>query len=156
MQDHDLIDVVPKNRRFTWNNHRLGKGNIMEQLDRILVNVTLLSSFSTAYATILPFLDSDHYPRTLVLEAHCPLGPIPFKYSPLWNSNPVAKEIIQNTWRHHIEGSLGYIWEKKLKRIKYALKNWAKNCYTKSEKEKKEIKAKLENIHNIIEEHGLP
>lgn len=25
MQDHDLVDVAPKNRRFTWNNRRLAK-----------------------------------------------------------------------------------------------------------------------------------
>eukprot|EP00253_Pinus_taeda_P005338 PITA_05338 len=88
MQDHDLIDIVPKNRRFTWSNCSLGKGNIMERLDRIMVNVTFLSSFSIAYATTLPFSTSDHYPTTLVLKAHCPLGPIPFKYAPVVEQHP--------------------------------------------------------------------
>ena len=94
IQDHDLIDVAPKNRRYTWSNRKLGKGNIMERLDRILINVTYLSSFSVGYANILPFSASDHYSITLTLETHCSLGPIPFKYSSLWNCIPVVKEIV--------------------------------------------------------------
>lgn len=81
----------------------------MERLDKILVNVTVLSSYSTAYAVVLPYSVSDHYPTTLVLEAHCPLGPIPFKYIPLWSSIPAVEETIKNTWSQHIEGSPGYI-----------------------------------------------
>eukprot|EP00253_Pinus_taeda_P001896 PITA_01896 len=90
MQEHDLVDVVPKNHRFTWNNYRLGKDNIMERLDRIMINISLLSAYSTAYTTVLPYSTSDHYPTILVLEAHCPLGPISFKFSSLWSSIPTA------------------------------------------------------------------
>ena len=46
MQEHDLLDVPPKNHRYTWNNYRMGAGNIVEWLDRILINITLLSAFS--------------------------------------------------------------------------------------------------------------
>jgi len=155
MQNHDLVDVAPKNHRFTWNNRRLGKDNIMEQLDRILVNVSLLSPYSTAYAIVLPYLASDHYPTTLVLEAHCPLRPIPFKYSPLWSSIPIVDHIVKFTWSRHIEGSSGYIWENKLKRTKSTLKEWEKNYYKEHEKVKTKIKSKLENVHSMIEELGL-
>lgn len=124
----------------------------MQRLDRILVNVTLLSTYSATYAFIHSSIASVHYPTSLALETHCPLGPLPFKYSPLWNENTTAKELIQRTWHQHIEGSSGYIWESKIKRVKYALKDWAKNCYTESEKEKRETRSKLENIHSTIEE----
>eukprot|EP00253_Pinus_taeda_P032306 PITA_32306 len=154
-QDHDLVDVVPKNRRFTWNNRRLGKGNIMERLNRIWVNVTLLSSYSTAYVVVFSYSVSDHYPTTLVLETHCPLGPIPCKYSPLWSSFPSVEEIVKNTWSQHIKRSSGYIWENKLKMTKCALKEWEKNYYMEPEKDKTEIKNKLEKIHSITEERGL-
>ena len=85
MQDHELVDTVPKNRRYTWSNKRIGRGNIMERLDRILVAVTLLSYYSIASASVLPFSASDHYPITLSLGDHHSLGPLPFKYNPLWN-----------------------------------------------------------------------
>eukprot|EP00253_Pinus_taeda_P018460 PITA_18460 len=155
MQDHDLINVAPKNRRYTWRNRKLGKGNIMERLDKILINVTFLSSFSAGYATILPFSSSDHYPITLTLETHCSLGPIPFKYSSLWNFIPTVKEIVQNTWCQHVEGSPGYIWETKLRKTKQTLKEWGKIFYKESKKNKKEIKSKLDCIPRIIEEHNL-
>eukprot|EP00253_Pinus_taeda_P029081 PITA_29081 len=95
MQECDLVDIIPKNRRFTWNNRRLGRDNILERLDRILVNTSFLSDFSTAHADILPYLASDHHPISIVLEAHCPLGPLPFKFNPLWRSNPFVDQIVQ-------------------------------------------------------------
>lgn len=94
-QEHELIDVVPKNHRYTWSNHRIGISNIMERLDKFLVNITYLYSFSVGYANILNTSSSDHYPITLTLETHCPLGPIPFKYIPLWNWIPAVREIVQ-------------------------------------------------------------
>eukprot|EP00253_Pinus_taeda_P016043 PITA_16043 len=106
----------------------------MERQDKLLVNVSLLSPYSTAYAIVLPYLASDHYPTTLVLEAHCPLGPIPFKYSPLWSSIPIVDHIVKFTWSRRIEGSSRYIWENKLKRTKSTLKEWAKNYYKEHEK----------------------
>ena len=33
MQSGDLIDITPKNRKYTWSNCRLGSSNIMERLD---------------------------------------------------------------------------------------------------------------------------
>jgi len=85
IQDHELVDVVPKNHRYTWSNRRIGIGNIMERLDRFLVNISYLSSFSVGYANVLNTSASDHYPITLTLEMHSPLGLIPFKYNPLWH-----------------------------------------------------------------------
>jgi len=46
------------------------------------------------YATVLTSSASDHYPITLMLETHCPLWPIPFKYSPLWNEVVAVREIV--------------------------------------------------------------
>eukprot|EP00253_Pinus_taeda_P036435 PITA_36435 len=85
IRDHELVDVVPKNRKYTWSNRRLGNGNIMERLDRFLINLSFLSSFSTGYTSILSTSASDHYPITLTLETRCPLVLIPFRYNPLWN-----------------------------------------------------------------------
>eukprot|EP00253_Pinus_taeda_P036257 PITA_36257 len=89
-EEHDLMDVPPKNRRYTWNNRKMGTGNIMERLDKILINVSLLSDFSVGYVGILTCSTSDHFPITLTLENHGPLGPIPFRYSSLWNDIPAV------------------------------------------------------------------
>lgn len=53
IRDHEFVDVVPKNRRYTWSNHRLGTSNIVEWLDKFLINVSFLSSFLAGHANIL-------------------------------------------------------------------------------------------------------
>lgn len=124
----------------------------MERLDRFLVNISLLSSFSVVNASILPFAVSDHYPITLVMDMHCPLGPLPFKYNHIWSDYQAAKNIIQQTWGQHIEGSQGFIWENKLNNVKKVLKNWAKTQYNEpEEKKKRELKSTIEDLQCLIE-----
>ena len=123
----------------------------MERLDRILVNVSFLSSFAAVHASILPFAISDHYPTALSLESHHPLGQIPFKYSPLWNHISPAKILVQQTWRQHVEGSPSYIWESKLRNVRNAVKNWAKSEYKEPKAKKLDVKAKIENLHHAME-----
>lgn len=67
MQHGDLVDIIQKNRKYTWSKPRLCRNNIMERLDRILVNIFFLSTFSVVNASILPFVASDHYPTAFAL-----------------------------------------------------------------------------------------
>eukprot|EP00253_Pinus_taeda_P004132 PITA_04132 len=150
MQEYELMDIVPKNRRYTWSNRRIGVGNIMERLDKILINVSLLSMFSVGYASVLTCPVSDHFPITLMLENHSNFGPIPFRYSSLWNDIPAVSEIVLSTWSQHVEGSPRFIWESKLKRTKQAIKEWAKTSYKEPEEEKKELKNNLNSTQRAI------
>eukprot|EP00253_Pinus_taeda_P010539 PITA_10539 len=126
MLEHEMVDIIPKNRKYTWNNRRLGPGNIMERLDRILVNITLLSSFAACHTKILSSIASDHFPILLTMESHLHLGPILFRYNPLWRNNSSAEAIIEATWKQHVEGSPSHIWETKIRSVRKALKEWAK------------------------------
>eukprot|EP00253_Pinus_taeda_P033267 PITA_33267 len=155
MSDHELMDIIPKNRKYTWNNRRLGPGNIMERLDRILVNISLLSSFAAGHTKVLNSTVSDHFPILLTLDSHSQLGPIPFRYNPLWRSNAEAAAIIEATWNHHVEGSPSFIWEMKIKNTRKALKDWAKVSYKEPEKIKKKLQQDLDEIQTQIEHHGL-
>eukprot|EP00253_Pinus_taeda_P006959 PITA_06959 len=152
----DLIDTTPKNRKFTWNNRRLGSHNIMERLDRFLVNISILSTFSSVNSAIFHFSASDHYPITLELKIHCNLGPLPFKFNQLWSEQQSTRNIIQHTWRQHIEGSPSFIWESKLKNVQAALRKWAKSCYKEPDHSKKlqeeELYIKLSKIKRQEEE----
>lgn len=117
MVEHDLVDIVPKNRFFTWSSKRLGPGNIMERLDRFIVTVPLISLHSTATSTILDFIDSDHQPVTLDLGSHPNLGPLPFRFNTLWIDSLESRNIVEHTWLQHVEGSPMHIWETKLKNM---------------------------------------
>eukprot|EP00253_Pinus_taeda_P010075 PITA_10075 len=144
IQENELVDIIPKNRRYTWSNQRMGAGNIMECLDRFLVNISFLSTFVVGYTSILSTSASDHYPVSLMLESHRPLGPIPFKFRPLWTRNSIARVIVEMAWRQHVEGSPSYIWETKIKNVKRALKDWARDNYQEPEETKKKVKKALE------------
>eukprot|EP00253_Pinus_taeda_P024884 PITA_24884 len=112
MQTGDLIDITPKNRKYTWN----------------------------------------HYPITLALDIHCPLGPLPFKYNHIWSDYQAARNIIQHTWGQHIEGSPSFIWENKLRNVQKVLRNWAKSHYNEPEREKCELKSKIAKLQCAIEQ----
>eukprot|EP00253_Pinus_taeda_P033441 PITA_33441 len=133
----------------------MGAGNIMERLDRFLVNISFLSTFAAGYTSILSTSASNHVPVSLMLESHRPLGPIPFKFSPLWTRNSPVRAIVEMVWRQHIEGSPSYIWETKIKNVRRALKDWAKDSYQEPEETKKKVKKALEEVQTQIEDHEL-
>lgn len=140
---------------YTWSNRRLEAGNIMERLDRFLINITYLTSFATGQSNILNNSASDHYPITLTLLRHCQLGPLPFKYCSLWNRIPEARNAVWQAWTQHVEGSPTFIWETKMKRTRQALKNWAKTKFQEPELSKKHIKKGLGELQQKIEAFGL-
>eukprot|EP00253_Pinus_taeda_P010145 PITA_10145 len=142
MSENELVHIFPKNRKYTWNNRRLGPSNIMERLDRVLVNISFLSSFAASHTKILNATASDHFPILLTMESHPHLGPIPFRYNPLWRNNAEAEAIIETTWKQHVEGSPSHIWETKIRNIRKALREWEKASY----QEPKKIKQKLMHI----------
>eukprot|EP00253_Pinus_taeda_P011717 PITA_11717 len=127
----------------------------MECLDRFLVNISFLTIFSVGYTNILSTSASDHYPISLILEMHRPLGLIPFKFSHLWTRISTVRAIVEAVWRQHVEGSPSFIWETKIKNVKRELKDWARDSYQEPEETKKKVKKDLEDVQTKIEEHGL-
>ena len=79
-----MIDLKPKTGRFTWSNQRVGAASIFARLDRFLVQSSLLDGNQIISSKILPKLSSDHHPIALVFEKEDELGPIPFRFYPLW------------------------------------------------------------------------
>jgi len=80
----DLLDIKPSNGKFTWSNKRLGPSYITASLDRFMVHSTFLTLGFLASSKILPNCTSDHKPILLELSPEVNLGPIPFRFSPLW------------------------------------------------------------------------
>ena len=122
----DLMDVKAPSGKFTWSNKRLGPGHIAARLDRFLIHSDFLSSGLLATSKILPNSTSDHRPILLDLLADAPLGPIPFRFSPLWLLQDNFQQVVSNSWTLPVPGSPSFSWEQKLKRLKADLKSWAK------------------------------
>ena len=78
-----LIDLKPKQGRFTWSNNRVGTSSISARLDRFLVHSSLIDERFIISTKILPKLSSDHHPVSLLLEKEEELGPLMFRFNPL-------------------------------------------------------------------------
>lgn len=63
-------------------------------------------------------------------------------------------QLVKECWSQSIKGSPFYIWEEKLRRVKRALKHWAKNL-PKPDIERKNIKAALVNHQFHMEDTSV-
>jgi len=89
LQEWDLIDIKPSTGKFSWSNKRIGPGHIAARLDRFFIQSSFLLLGLESRMHILPCSISDHKPIKLELLAHLDLGPIPFRFSPLWVKEPL-------------------------------------------------------------------
>lgn len=60
--------------------------------------------------------------------------------------------LIQQTWMSFIYGSPAYVWEMRLRKLKPALQNWAKNHFKGQKEPLQETLLKLEQVQEEIEE----
>ena len=151
----ESIDFKPKKGCF-WTNNRVGAANISARLDRFLVQSSfLLEGGKLITSSILAKLSSDHKPNILPIEDEEDLGPIPFRFSPLWKEQEGFMDIVSLAWDIPAVGSLNYVWEKKLKNTKVALKNWVKISHKNLVSERKEAVKKLEEIQMEMEEFEI-
>eukprot|EP00253_Pinus_taeda_P023152 PITA_23152 len=101
-----------------------------------------------------PMLDqlaSDHKPIQLLLEDEKDLGPIPFRFNPLWIEKEGFEETVKAAWGKPVLGSPSYVWEKKLKATKLALKNWIKKPLHTPTEQRKELVQALQNLQTEME-----
>ena len=83
IQDWNLIDLKPKQGRYTWSNNRVGVACISDRLDQFLVHCSLIDGKTIISMKISPKLTSDHHPISLQIEKEEELEPIPFRFRPL-------------------------------------------------------------------------
>ena len=107
----EMIDFKPKRGKFTWSNNRLGEANISARLDRFLVQSSLLADKTVISSSILPKITSDHKLILLQIENEEDLGPIPFRFSPLWKDKDGFMSTVILAWAIPVAGSPNYVWE---------------------------------------------
>ena len=105
----DLIDIKPVKGKFAWKNKRLGPGHVAARLDRFLVHSSFLSMGLLASSKILPHCTSDHKPILLELALDQDLGPIPFRFIPLWIQHEDFLQVVSDSWKTQIKGSMSFI-----------------------------------------------
>jgi hypothetical protein len=126
MSTWELEDIKPVKGKYTWSNKRVGSGHIAARLDRFLVQSSFLVMGLNLESTILPHSVSDHKPITLSLTTDNNLGPIPFRFNPRWIQEKSYPALVTRIWNGTVIGSPFFVWEENLRRLKKALKSWAK------------------------------
>lgn len=123
----DLFDVQPSKGKFTCSNKRAGMVHIATRLDRFLIHSPLLSLPDEISSLIIPLGSSDYRPISLSFTKEENLGPIPFRFNPLWMEKSDLFPLVSRSWCQWVVGSPIHIWEQKLKRVEVAIKDWVKN-----------------------------
>jgi hypothetical protein len=149
--DWELEDIPPTNGKFTWSNKRVGPGHIAARLDRFLLQSSFLTLGLRASSKLLPHYTSDHKPIALSIRPSAALGPIPFKFSPLWPAQSDFFSLVQLSWKTPVTGSPFFVWEEKLRRLKAALKHWTKSHASPME-ERRQAQETLEHHQQVMEE----
>ena len=147
MMDWELEDIIPDRGKFTWSNKRIGPGHIAARLDCFLIQSTFLTLGIMATSNILPHYTSDHKPISLSLSSGEKLGPIPFRFIPIWVNQEGFFDLVANSWKQPVYGSPFYVWEGKLRRLKADLKAWAKGLSSPT--------AERIRIQKALERHQL-
>jgi hypothetical protein len=64
-------------------------------------------------------------------------------------------EKVHRVWVTWILSTQIYIWEKNIKLVKYALKDWEKTLYFSPTTEKEKILSKLEDVQRLVDKEEV-
>eukprot|EP00253_Pinus_taeda_P023359 PITA_23359 len=128
-----LVDVYPKQGKFTWNNRRGGERLISSRLDRFLVLESLILDGTVIESNILPSGGSDHWPISLVVKIPGTPRNTPFRFEKFWIEHPnfltMEKSTIeQKPEQIHKDGAAGCRDEETCEREKELTQQWHNRC----------------------------
>eukprot|EP00253_Pinus_taeda_P010538 PITA_10538 len=84
IQSWDLVDFKLVKGTYTWTNNRTWQQHISPRLDRFLASSAIMMDNRMVLSMILPKLTSNHKPIILHIKEEEDLGPLSFRFSPLW------------------------------------------------------------------------
>ena len=89
------------------------------------------------------------------MQDHPDLSSIPFWFNPLWIDREGFLDTVGNLWRVSVIGSPNFVWERKLKNTKFALKDWIKQSLQSPTNNRIQALARLEEIQLEMEESEI-
>lgn len=116
MDENNVMDIQPKNIKYTWSNKRLGPGNIKEKLDIFWIHDKIIPNFNSMISNIIPSVASDHKPIAIKFGASENYGPLHFRYIPLWINSENVKTLIARAWNQIINGTPSFVRGEKFKK----------------------------------------
>ena len=99
LNNYRMIDLGFSGPKFTWSNLHPFSQLVQEHIDRVFVNTEWYNIYLEASVTHLERAYSNH--RTIVLRLNHEVGvqfPQPFRFQPMWLSNPSFPSVVRATW----------------------------------------------------------
>ncbi|KAK4383972.1 hypothetical protein Sango_3102500 [Sesamum angolense] len=112
-----LIHLPVQGEIFSWHNCSEGDRSLWKRLDRLLVNDTWLRQWPNSHYQYLNARTSDHSP--LVLRGNTDTHTVSmFRFDNYLTMSSEFTPLVQNIWRHRIEGTSMYAVTRKLRALK--------------------------------------
>ncbi|KAF4346628.1 hypothetical protein F8388_021582 [Cannabis sativa] len=121
---YGAIDLVGVGALFTWTNGQDEEHIIKERLDRVIVSPEWLTQFKKAGVRNLSIRHSDHAPVILDTRMEREFFSTPFRYLDAWSRDSSCRKVIEDSWKHGVEGFQSFILCQKLKITAKALCEW--------------------------------
>jgi len=118
-------------------------------------DLMLLNSELTA--RVLPFGGSDHWPVQLEIKGIDAPKNRPFKFENIWLSHMEFISNIEKWWAEYlqIQGSRMYILHKRLRHIKFRLKEWNRKDFGNIFEEKQLVEIKIQELNKALINNGF-
>ena len=103
IQEANLVDILPKNGMFTWNNKRGGDKQIASRLDLFLIAESILMEGVTVESDIIPYGGSNHWPVTLDAAILGTPKNRPLRFERFWLGHLEFLNNIKSWWQEWLE-----------------------------------------------------
>ncbi|XP_057871702.2 uncharacterized protein LOC131078076 [Cryptomeria japonica] len=152
-----LIDIIPKNGKFTWTSRRLNFANISERLDRFLVGERWISCNYSLETEIVPQIGLDHLPISLSIAQDTRSKKNYFKFLSMWWWDEKFLDNLKDWWKegniYSVSPSFKFV--KIIQFLKNKIKDWNKVSFKNVFVEKSRIEDELEEIGNRVMQFGM-
>ncbi|GLJ16237.1 hypothetical protein SUGI_0272590 [Cryptomeria japonica] len=152
-----VVDIIPKNGSFTWNNRRRDFVNIAERLDRFFVGEWWVLHHHSIYSAIEPQSGSDHYPISLNIGQDTEQHKNYFQFLSMWWLDPALLSHIKSWWieSNVFSSSPSFKFTKRLQFGKRRLKEWNRTSFKNVFTEKARIEEELEAVNSLVMARGM-
>ncbi|GJT58055.1 RNA-directed DNA polymerase, eukaryota, reverse transcriptase zinc-binding domain protein [Tanacetum coccineum] len=140
----ELEDICSSGFHFTWTKSLQNSNcNVLNKLDRMMINEEFMQKFPKAFGVFLPYLISDHSPAVMTIRDGVPKKQKSFRFSNFIAGKENFVEVVKKEWCDNIQGSSMYRFVKKLKLLKKPLNklSWSKgNVFENVKQLRKKLK----------------
>ncbi|XP_059074835.1 uncharacterized protein LOC131874904 [Cryptomeria japonica] len=152
-----LVDILPKNGRFTWINRRLNFANISERHDRFLVGEWWINGDYSLESEIVPQVGLDHLPLSLSIAQEMRNQKNYFIFQIMWWRDEAFLDNLKIWWQEGniYSSSPSFKFTKRIQYLKNRIKDWNKNSFKNIFAEKSRIEKKLEEISSKVMQFGM-